>query len=126
MLSSREEDYNGRNVKARSASIEILDDSILAQDFDVGSCNSTLERKKLAKSVGSPKISGPRICKPGDSPTHQQLDAEAEVADFDVERMLVREEYVLGLDVAMNYVVRVHVVHGGRYLTEERLALVFA
>ena len=79
MLSSREEDYNGRNVKARSASIEILDDSILAQDFDVGSCNSTLERKKLAKSVGSPKISGPRICKPGDSPTHQQLDAEAEV-----------------------------------------------
>ena len=55
-----------------------------------------------------------------------RLDAEAEVADLDVERMLVREEYVLGLDIAVNDVVRVHVVHGGRYLTEERLALVFA
>jgi len=76
MLSSREE----RSKKARSASIEILDDSILDQDFDVGSCNSTLERKRLEKYVGSPKVTGPRICKPGDSPSHQQqqqdLDAE--------------------------------------------------
>ena len=81
LLSSREDDA-GRSVKARSASIEILDDSVLAQDFDVGSCNSTLERKKLEKSVGSPKITGPRICKPGDSPSHQVLqqeDPEAEV-----------------------------------------------
>ena len=78
MLSSREEDM-GRSTKARSASIEILDDSILAQNFDAGSCNSTLERKRLAKCVGSPKIVGPRICKPGDSPQHQQQDNEAEV-----------------------------------------------
>jgi len=75
MLSSREEDQQ-RRTKGRSASIEILDDSILAQDFDVGSCNSTLERKRLAKSVGSPKIAGPRICKPGDSPLKQEEDAE--------------------------------------------------
>ena len=75
MLSSREEDQQ-RRTKGRSASIEILDDSILAQDFYVGSCNSTLERKRLAKSVGSPKIAGPRICKPGDSPLKQEDDAE--------------------------------------------------
>ena len=80
MLSSREE----RSKKARSASIEILDDSILDQDFDVGSCNSTLERKRLEKSVGSPKVAGARICKPGDSPSHQQQQ------DFDAEVRAVR------------------------------------
>lgn len=59
----------------RSQSIEILDDSVLAQDFDIGSCDSTLERQRLSNVIASPKM-GPRICKPGGS---QEPAEEVEV-----------------------------------------------
>ena len=54
--------------RSRSASIEILDDNTLEdQQFDVGSCDSTLERKKLELTViSSPGMihRGARISKP--------------------------------------------------------------
>ena len=66
--------------RSKSASIEILDDETIdSQQFDPGSCNSTLERRKLRGHNGAttiididiedqdvelPKPKGPRICKP--------------------------------------------------------------
>ena len=58
-------------TRSRSVSIEILDDYTLQnQQFDVGSCDSTLERKMLKETVTTspgPVHRGARISKPSDT-----------------------------------------------------------
>lgn len=49
--------------------MEILDDSILDQEFDVGSYDSTCERQQLVEAVESTRTR-PRICKPWESQNH--------------------------------------------------------
>ena len=67
--------------RSRSASIEILDDNTLEdQQFDVGSCNSTLERKKLESTViSSPGMMhrGARISKPTETENMESQDDSA-------------------------------------------------
>ena len=65
-----------KSERSRSTSIEILDDDTLQhQQFDVGSCHSTLERKKLISSPGMIHR-GPRISKPNESMSNVTHDNE--------------------------------------------------
>lgn len=53
------------------------------------------------------------------------LRTKPQVSHFNNERVQIREEYVLGLDVPVNDFIGVHVLDGGQDLTEDDASLGF-